>query len=122
MIDLFRIFPFGIRRKIISHLVNRHQFSIATTVLGVVWPEIQNGRPTGESALTRVGDLDVMEVFGVAHKMLSKTKVLLVTYIYKNMLNVVLTSSASLFTRDESELFLNLVIKSLLASQRFPIH
>ncbi|MFH0960864.1 MAG: hypothetical protein V1897_19435 [Pseudomonadota bacterium] len=122
MNDLFRIFPFRIRRRIISHLVNRHQFSIATTVLGVVWPKIQNGRPTVESALTRIGDLDVLEVFGAPHKMLSKTPILLIIYVYRNKLNVVLTSLAGLFTKQESEHFLDLIMKNLMASQKFQIH
>ncbi len=122
MNDLFRIFPFRIRRRIISHLVNRHQFSIATTVLGVVWPKIQKGRPTSESALTKIGDLDVLEVFGAPHKMLSKTPLLLVIYLYRNRLNLVLTSSACLFTREESEHFLDLIMKNLTVYQKFEAH
>ena len=30
--------------------------------IGVMWPRVVNGRPTGESALTRAGDLEVDDV------------------------------------------------------------
>ncbi|MCX5872591.1 MAG: hypothetical protein NTY51_05045 [Deltaproteobacteria bacterium] len=122
MIDSFRIFPFRIRRQIISFLINRHQFSIGITMLGIFWPEMKNGRPTGESVLTRVGDLEVTEVFGVAHRMLSKTRTILLLYTFRNRLNLVLTFSAVDFTREESEQFMDLLLKNLMASEMFPSH
>ncbi|MDR3603493.1 MAG: hypothetical protein P4L38_02590 [Syntrophaceae bacterium] len=122
MTDSFRLFPFRLRKKIISFLINRHQFSIAITVLGVFWPKMNEGRPTRESVFARVGDLEAVEVFGVAHQMLSKTQALLLVYTFRNRLNLVLTCSASLFTREETELFIDLLVKKLMASQVFPTH
>ncbi len=122
MTDSFRLFPFRLRKKIISFLINRHQFSIAITVLGIFWPKMNEGRPTRESVFTRVGDLEAVEVFGVAHRMLSKTQALLLVYTFRNRLNLVLTCSASLFTRQETELFIDLLVKKLMVSQKFPAH
>jgi len=122
MIDSFRVFPFRIRKKIISFLINRHEFSIGITLLGAFWPKMVNGRPTGGSVLTRVGDLKVEEVFGVAHRMLSKTRMLLLVYVFRNRLNFVLTCSADVFTREESDQFMDLLLKNLMASEMFPDH
>ncbi|MFA6223383.1 MAG: hypothetical protein WC647_13820 [Desulfomonilaceae bacterium] len=122
MIDAFRIFPFQIRKRIISFFINKHQFSIGITVLGTVWPEIQNGKPTTNSAFTRIGDLEAVEIFGVAHKMLSETRALLLLYTFRKRLNLVLTCSGRLFTREECEEFMDMIISKLTASQMFPVH
>lgn len=122
MMDLFRIFPFRIRRQIISFLINRHQFSIGITLLGIFWPEMINGRPTGESVLTRVGDFEVTEVFGVAHRMLSKTRTILLLYTFRKKLNLVLTYSAVDFNREESEQFMDLLLKNLMVSEMSQSH
>ena len=57
MTSALRAFPFRIRRRIINHLVNKHQLSFAITVLGVIWPTVRNGKPTAESCLTHTADL-----------------------------------------------------------------
>ncbi|MGO9737996.1 MAG: hypothetical protein ACLPVO_11245, partial [Desulfomonilaceae bacterium] len=85
-------------------------------------PSASQMAPTRESVFARVGDLEAVEVFGVAHQMLSKTQALLLVYTFRNRLNLVLTCSASLFTREETELFIDLLVKKLMAPQVFPTH
>jgi Condensation domain len=113
MTTALRAFPFGIRRRIVSHLVNKHQLSIAITVLGVIWPTVRNGRPTADSCLTHSGDLAIKEVHGLGYKLLSNTHLLLIVYAYRNRLNFVFSASASVFRRQEAQAFMDLLMEYL---------
>lgn len=109
-------FPFRIKRRIVDFMVNRHEFTIAIGLLGVLWPKLKNGKPTAESFLTSTGDLSVTGVYGLGYKLLSSTRVLLIVYAFDNRLNLVLSTSASLFTHDETERFLDLFVGNLLTN------
>jgi len=114
VIEYFRILPFWIRRRIAHSIVSRHEFSIAVSLLGALWPVIKNGKPSATTSVTSSGDLTLTEVHGLGYKLLSSTHVLLMVYIFDGRLNVILTSSASLFTRGEAEAFLALFAHNLL--------
>lgn len=113
MVNATRIFPYRLRRKIIAFITNQHEFSIAVTLLGVIWPKTEKGRFTSDSALSQIGDLRVEEVIGIPYKMLSKTRNLIMVYIFRKSLNFVLSSSASLFTKEENERFLDLILEKM---------
>lgn len=115
MVDALRIFPYGLRRKMVNFITNQHEFSTAVTLLGVIWPKGEDGKLKSDSAFTELGDLKVEEVIGIPYKMLSKTKTLLVVYIFRKRLNFVLSNSASLVTKEENEKLLDLIIEKLLA-------
>jgi len=114
MVSSFRLFPFPIRRKIVNFLMNRHQFSVAVTLLGVVWPATKNGKLTAESCLTSAGNLEIREIHGVGYKLLSNTPILLIVYAFRNKLNLVLHASGKLFTKEESDVFMDVVMKNLM--------
>ncbi len=114
MTSVVRVFPFRVRRRIVNFLANMHQLSLAVTLLGVIWPSSRNGKPTPDSCLTSAGDLAIREIHGLGYKLLSSTHLLLIVYAYRNRLNFVLSSAASLFTREETEAFLDLLMKHLL--------
>lgn len=109
-------FPVHIKRKIVGFFANRHEFTVAIGVLGVLWPKLKNGKPTAESFLTTTGNLTVTEVHGMGYKLLSNTRVLLIVYAFDNKLNLILSTSASIFNREETSSFLNLVVRNLLES------
>lgn len=111
-----RILPFHLRRRLMSFVLNKHQVSVAITPLGVLWPTLQEGRPTGATFLKKSGALDVTEVHGIGYKLASNTRLLLVVYYFRDQLNLILASSACLFTRQESERFMDLIIENLLHS------
>jgi hypothetical protein len=94
--------------------MQRHQFSIGVTLLGAIWPEFKHGRPTGASAFTQTGGLEVKEVHGVAYKMVSNTHLLLIIYTYRNRLNLILAAEGCHFTRAEAEEFMDLIMNNLL--------
>lgn len=114
MLGFVRLFPYNLRRGIVNHVVNRHQFSIGVTLLGVLWPKMRNGKPTADTVMTECGDLVITEVHGLGYKLLSSTRLLLIVYAFKNELNLILASHACLFSRQESEDFLDLIVKNLL--------
>lgn len=113
MTSALRGFPFRIRRRIVNHLANKHQLSMAITVLGVIWPTVRNGKPTADSCLTHTGDLAIKEVHGLGYKLLSNTRLLLIVYAYRNRLNFILSASASVFRRQEAQAFMDLLMGNL---------
>jgi hypothetical protein len=109
-----RLLPFPWRRKVVHFLTNQHQYSVGVTLLGVIWPVFKNGRPTGETSFTRTGDLEITEVHGVGYKLLSSTRLVFIAYGFRSRFNIVMATSACLFTKDEAEAFMDLTIDNLL--------
>ncbi len=54
----------------LMRLVLDWPISFFLTNLGVVWPRMENGRPTGETAITHVGEMELVDV----HSSVSPTK------------------------------------------------
>jgi hypothetical protein len=113
MTAALRILPFALRRRIVHTLTEWHQYSVAITLLGVIWPAFRNGRATTESCPTEAGNLTITEVHGIGYKLLSSTPVLFIVYLFRNRLNVVLAASGGVFTRAEAEQFMDLFVHNL---------
>lgn len=113
MNDTFRILPFRLRKNIVNFVMERHQYSIGVTMLGTMNPEIRNGRPTGDSIRAILGELHVSEIHGIGYKLLSKTHLVIIAYVYDKNLNIVMATDACHFTRQEAEEFLDLVIANM---------
>ncbi|MFH0825746.1 MAG: hypothetical protein V2B18_23570 [Pseudomonadota bacterium] len=114
--NALRLLPFHLRRRLVSLVLGKHQVSVAITFLGILWPSLRNGKPTGDTFLETCGDLDLTEVHGIGYKLASNTRLLLVVYAFRNRLNLVLSASADLFTRLETEQFLDLITANFLGS------
>ena len=56
-----RIMPIGIRYPVLRLLMD-HKMSFLLSNVGVVWPRIENGRPTGETAIRQIGDMELVDV------------------------------------------------------------
>ena len=108
MISCASLLPFKARRKIIHHMTQKHQCSIAITLLGVVWPEMKNGKPTLDSYPTSIGNTHITEVYGTGYKHLTSTPLVLIVYSFLNKHNFILAASGSLFIREEAEDFMDL--------------
>lgn len=111
-----RLLPFRLKRPMVHRLMQRHQLSVAVTLMGVIWPEIKRGKPTGDSFGVSFHDTIMEEVHGLGYKLLSNTHVLLIVYIFRKRLNLVLAASACHFTRQEADAFLDVVRKQLFSS------
>jgi hypothetical protein len=92
--------------------MQRHQFSIGTTLLGVILPEFKKGRPTGRS-IVEYGDITLTEIHGIAYKLLSRTHLVLVVYLYHDRLNLILDATACHFTREEAEEFMDFIMANI---------
>ncbi len=56
-----RILPSRYRHPLMRKFLD-WPISFFLTNLGVVWPRMENGRPTGETAITHVGDMELVDV------------------------------------------------------------
>ncbi len=113
MTDILRFLPYGARRRLVHHVIQKHQFSVSVTMLGVVWPILVDGKATDDSYLVRVNETEVTEIHGVGYKLLSSTPLTLIVYVYLNRLNLVRATAASLFTRDEAESFMDKILATI---------
>lgn len=112
------VLPLKARRRLVRFLTDRYQVSVAITLLGAIWPKSLNGKPSADTYLTHSADLEIQGVHGVGYKLLSSTRVLLIVYFFRNRLNLILAASACLFTRQEAEDFLDLVVSNLAGATR----
>ncbi len=113
MTAAFRFLPFRVKSPIVHFLMQKHQFSVDITMLGVMWPAFRNGKPTTETCFTETGNLSLTAVHGLGYKLLSNTHALFIVYFFANKLNIVLAASASLFTREEADAFLDIMAANL---------
>lgn len=56
-----RFLPVALRHRLLKPLMDT-RLSFFLTNLGVVWPRMENGRPTGETAVREIGDLELLDV------------------------------------------------------------
>jgi hypothetical protein len=70
---------------------------------------VSRGQPTRYSFPTTLGELTITEFHGLGHKLLIGADLFLIVYTYQQRLNFVLASSASLFKKEEAELFMDVV-------------
>ncbi|MDQ7781975.1 MAG: hypothetical protein RDU20_03785 [Desulfomonilaceae bacterium] len=113
MTDIVRFLPYPARRRLVHNLIQKHQFSVSVTMLGVVWPIVENGRPSDNSYLINIKDTVITEIHGVGYKLLSSTPLTLIAYVYLNRLNLVAATAASLFTRDEAESYMDKILATI---------
>lgn len=114
MIACASVAPFKVRRWLVYNIIRRHRFSIAITLLGVVWPRMNNGKPTLDSSPTQVTGAQIREIHGTGYKHLTSTPLVLIVYFFVNQLNLMMAASASLFTRSEAESFMDLLLSILM--------
>ncbi len=113
MVGCTSFLSFNKRRKIVHSIVRKHQFSMAITLLGVVWPVMKNGKPTLDSHPSNIGQAHITEIHGVGYKLIGSTPLVLTVYSYVNRLNFVMATSGWLFTRSEADAFMDLFMETL---------
>lgn len=113
MITLLSFLPFKIRRRVTHHVIQKHKWSIGITLLGVMWPEMKNGKPTIDSYPLCVNETQITEVYGTGYKTMTDTPLLLIVYFFRRRINFILTASGSLFTQEEADTFMDMLIDTL---------
>jgi NRPS condensation-like uncharacterized protein len=108
---LVSLFPFGIRRRVADFFMRNQKFSIAVGFLGVVWPELINGRLSDDRSFKHAGQFEIVDVHGTGYKLAGNVQVNLYAFIYCRRLHLVLAVPGSLLTREEAESFMELLIR-----------
>lgn len=108
--NFLRLLPFKPRQKAYLEILERHQTSFALGFMGVLWPESDSRRISGDSYLTSAGSLNVLEAHAMAHRIVSRTPLYLAVYFFRKKLNLMLSAAAWKLTNEEAEAFLDLVI------------
>lgn len=114
--NFLSIFPFRIRQEAYLKILQRHQTSFALGFMGVLWPESDGRRISGDSYLASVGGLNITEAHGMAYRIVSSTPLYLTAYFFRKRLNLILSAAAWHFTKEEAQTFLDLVV-DILESQ-----
>ncbi len=107
----FTLFPFVIRQRVASYFMRSQKFSIAVGFLGVVWPELIEGRPGEGSFLTHAGGFEIIDVHGTGYKLAGNAQINLYAFIYRKRLHLVLTVPGSVLTLEETESFADLLAR-----------
>jgi hypothetical protein len=89
-------------------------YSVAVGYLGVVWPDFAEGKKGLDSCLEKLGDADVVTVYGTGYKLAGNAYLNLYAFIYRRQLHLVLSSTATLLTREECEGFADILQTSVL--------
>lgn len=108
-----RVLPPRIAAKFMRVLAQKRVFSVCISDIGIVWPEMQGAKFTGDSYLSQAGGLEVVEMHGFAQGMAVFSDMLLVTYIFRNRLNVVLNTNPEVYTRHQTETLADLIVDNL---------
>lgn len=106
---LMGVMPFKWRQLALLSILKRHQTSFALGFTGVMWPN--NRRLSAGSYLTHAGEFEISEAHGLAYRIVSKTPLYLSAYFFRKRLNLVLSAAKWKFTRQETEDFMDLVVK-----------
>ncbi len=107
----FKLFPFVVRQRLASYFMRNQKFSIAVGFLGVVWPEVIEGRLGEDSFLKHAGGFEIIDVHGTGYKLAGNAQINLYAFIYRKQLHLVLTVPGSLLTSDEAESFADLLAR-----------
>ncbi len=60
----FTLFSFGIRQKAAHYFMKSQRFSVAVGFMGVVWPDLKDGRFGEDSMLQKAGEFEIIDVHG----------------------------------------------------------
>lgn len=111
--NVLRLFPFRSRQRAYLEMLERHQTSFALGFMGVLWPENSGRKISNDSFLTSAGGLNIVEAHGMAYRIVSRTPLYLAAYFFRKRLNLILSAAAWLFTEEEAQSFLDLVVEVL---------
>ena len=100
-----RILPLRLRMPILRPLIEA-QYSVVLSNVGVLWPEMRGGRPTGRSFLERSGDLNLVGI-GIESPPLRRPAYHLVSYTFLGTLHLDLTWLDDVLRPEESQAILD---------------
>ncbi|MCZ7586923.1 MAG: hypothetical protein M5R36_28235 [Deltaproteobacteria bacterium] len=82
--------------------------------VGAIWPEIADGRPTGQSVIHQVGDMEIVDIFG-GLGFPKENPFGLVVFTFRGRLNMFHPVGRHMITEDEVNAFADLLIDKVNA-------
>ncbi len=112
--DSMRRLPLPFRQRIAHSLCHMPLIPMLIAPFGLMWPEIKDGRRTGDSFLTGAGGLDLTEFHAIPYKLGYHCPLILGAYTFRGRLNLQLMSLVTHYTSSETERFMDLLVKVIL--------
>ncbi|MGC8603798.1 MAG: hypothetical protein ACP5VS_08935 [Desulfomonilaceae bacterium] len=104
----------SVKQRIVHLVCQMPIIPILIAPFGMMWPEIKDGRRTGDSYLKQAGGLILNEFHAIPYKLGYRCPLILGAYTFRKRLNLQLMASASHFTRTEAECFMKLLAEVLV--------
>ena len=111
IVGMARRWPYERRAGILRRLMSQ-RWSLVLYNLGIIYPEVADGRPTGDSYIKRAGDLEVAD-FDVNFSVLSHIGNGIVAYIFRRRLHLLFSALRGQFSAEEARVFLEMFVESL---------
>jgi Condensation domain len=112
--DTMRRLPLSLRKRIAHSVCQIPVIPLLIAPFGVMWPELKDGRRTGDSYLTESGDLELTEFHAIPYKLGYHCPLILGAYTFRGKLNLQLMSLVSHYTSSETQRFMDLLVKVIL--------
>jgi len=108
LVKFTHLFPYRLRVRLFKNVFQQPSTSMLSN-LGILWPELKKGRPTGRSMVVKVAkDLEIADIDfnypgvpSVGHGLAS--------YTFRERLFLILTFNGAFFTRDDVSQILNAI-------------
>jgi len=104
-----RVLPLAARQRIVHSVCQLPLVPILIAPFGLMWPEIKDGRRTGDSYLKQSGELSLNEFHAMPYKLGYRCPLILGAHTFRKRLNLQVMASAGLFTAAEAEGFVRLI-------------
>jgi hypothetical protein len=114
LVDAMRALPLWAKRRIAHFVCQMPMIPVLIAPFGIMWPEVQDGRRTGDSYLKTAGGLLLNEFHAIPYKLGYRCPLILGAYTFRKRLNLQLIASKSLFTKAEAADFMNLLSTALI--------
>jgi len=112
LLRIGRLLPVHIRYKVLRKVLDM-KISHFVTNLGIVWPELKNGKPTGRTAVRTIGELELMDIHSSVGTT-EKNPYVLIVRSFLGKLYMVMVYGKWAVNEDDAEEFSQLVYDNVI--------
>jgi NRPS condensation-like uncharacterized protein len=106
LVKFTQLFPYRLRFKLFKNVFQQASTSMLSN-LGILWPELKNGRPTGRSLVSKISkDLELVDL-DFNYPGIPRLGHGLASYTYQEKLFIILTFSGAFFSEAEVSKFIS---------------
>ena len=107
-----RILPVSVRYPVLRQLMD-HRISFSLSNVGVVWPRIEKGRPTGQTAVYQIGHMEFLDV----HTSLGNTRgnpLTMTMRTFRERLSLIFSVSLNRISEDDAQAFCKQIVNRMM--------